>query len=77
MRELVDTGYLHNHARMWFASIWIHTLELPWQLGADFFLGPGALAAELQIGWAKLDGFAMRDTSSGGYALNVGYRFIL
>jgi len=37
-RELVDTGYLHNHARMWFASIWIFTLRLPWQLGADFFL---------------------------------------
>ncbi len=35
--ELVRTGYLHNHARMWFASIWIFTLELPWQLGADFF----------------------------------------
>ncbi len=37
-RELVETGYLHNHARMWFASIWIFTLRLPWQLGADFFL---------------------------------------
>jgi len=37
-RELVDTGYLHNHARMWFASIWIFTLGLPWQLGAAFFL---------------------------------------
>ena len=36
--ELVETGYLHNHARMWFASIWIFTLHLPWQLGADFFL---------------------------------------
>ncbi len=35
--ELVTTGYLHNHARMWFASIWIFTLELPWRLGADFF----------------------------------------
>lgn len=35
--ELVETGYLHNHARMWFASIWIFTLGLPWQLGADFF----------------------------------------
>lgn len=35
--ELVETGYLHNHARMWFASIWIFTLKLPWQLGADFF----------------------------------------
>ena len=37
-RELTETGYLHNHARMWFASIWIFTLELPWELGADFFL---------------------------------------
>ena len=37
-RELVETGYLHNHARMWFASIWIFTLRLPWSLGADFFL---------------------------------------
>ncbi|MGB5492542.1 MAG: FAD-binding domain-containing protein, partial [Woeseiaceae bacterium] len=36
--ELKQTGYLHNHARMWFASIWIFTLGLPWQLGADFFL---------------------------------------
>lgn len=36
--ELVETGYLHNHARMWFASIWIFTLKLDWQLGADFFL---------------------------------------
>jgi deoxyribodipyrimidine photo-lyase len=38
VRELQETGYLHNHARMWFASIWIFTLELPWPLGADFFL---------------------------------------
>ena len=38
VQELVTTGYLHNHARMWFASIWIFTLRLPWQLGADFFL---------------------------------------
>lgn len=37
-RELVATGYLHNHARMWFSSIWIFTLRLPWTLGADFFL---------------------------------------
>jgi deoxyribodipyrimidine photo-lyase len=36
-RELVRSGYLHNHARMSFASIWIFTLQLPWALGADFF----------------------------------------
>lgn len=35
--ELVEIGYLHNHVRMWFASIWIFTLKLPWELGADFF----------------------------------------
>ena len=37
-RALAETGYLHNHARMWFASIWIFTLQLPWTLGADFFM---------------------------------------
>lgn len=37
-RELTGTGYLHNHARMWFASIWIFTLKLDWELGADFLL---------------------------------------
>jgi len=35
--ELAEHGYLHNHARMWFASIWIFTLRLPWQLGAALF----------------------------------------
>jgi deoxyribodipyrimidine photo-lyase len=36
-QELVRTGWLHNHVRMWFASIWIFTLRLPWELGALFF----------------------------------------
>ncbi len=36
VEELVEHGYLHNHTRMWFASIWIFTLRLPWELGADF-----------------------------------------
>ncbi len=35
--ELVARNWLHNHARMWFASIWVFTLRLPWALGADFF----------------------------------------
>jgi deoxyribodipyrimidine photo-lyase len=35
--ELTTTGYLHNHARMSFASIWIFTLNLPWALGAAHF----------------------------------------
>lgn len=37
-RDLVAHNWLHNHARMWFASIWCFTLRLPWALGADFFL---------------------------------------
>ena len=37
-QELVATNWLHNHVRMWFASIWIFTLRLPWELGAAFFL---------------------------------------
>ena len=35
--ELLDTGYLHNHARMWYASIWIFTLKRSWEEGAKFF----------------------------------------
>ena len=38
VNELKDKNYLHNHTRMWFASIWIYTLHLPWQLGAELFL---------------------------------------
>ena len=38
VNELKNHNYLHNHARMWFASIWIFTLGLPWQLGAGFFM---------------------------------------
>ena len=38
VKELRENGFLHNHTRMWFASIWIFTLNLPWQLGAEFFL---------------------------------------
>tara|TARA_B100000579_G_C22838518_1_gene860164 strand:+ start:1001 stop:2215 length:1215 start_codon:yes stop_codon:yes gene_type:complete len=35
--DLKEYGYLHNHTRMWFASLWIFYFELPWQLGAEFF----------------------------------------
>ncbi len=37
VKELISTGYMHNHARMWFAAYWVHTLKFPWQQGADFF----------------------------------------
>ncbi|MGX6648936.1 FAD-binding domain-containing protein [Maricaulaceae bacterium MS644] len=51
--ELIEHGYLHNHARMWFASIWVYTLNLPWALGADVFyrhLMDGD-AASNTLGW--------------------------
>ena len=38
VHELKENNYLHNHTRMWFASIWIFTLNLPWQKGAEFFM---------------------------------------
>ena len=38
VNELKENNYLHNHTRMWFASIWIFSLKLPWQKGAAFFL---------------------------------------
>ena len=57
-QELVTTGYLHNHARMWFASIWIFTLRLPWELGADFFLRHllDGDAASNTLGWRWVAG---------------------
>jgi len=36
-QELIETGYLHNHARIWYASIWIFTLNKNWIDGALFF----------------------------------------
>ncbi len=38
VKEIKEYNYLHNHARMWFASIWIFTLGLSWQKGAEFFM---------------------------------------
>lgn len=57
-RELVQTGYLHNHARMWFASIWVFTVRLPWTLGADFFLRHllDADPASNTLGWRWVAG---------------------
>ena len=37
VHDLKTYGYLHNHTRMWFASLWIFYFEIPWQLGAEFF----------------------------------------
>jgi len=58
VKELKETNYLHNHARMWFASIWIFTLDLPWELGAEFFLKHlyDGDAASNTLGWRWVAG---------------------
>ncbi|MBD2431072.1 MULTISPECIES: FAD-binding domain-containing protein [Fischerella] len=37
-KELQETGYLHNHARMWMAAYIIHWRRIQWQAGAKWFL---------------------------------------
>ncbi len=58
VNELKQNNYLHNHTRMWFASIWIFTLELPWQLGAEFFMQYlyDGDAASNTLGWRWVAG---------------------
>ena len=62
VRELVETGYLHNHARMWWASYWIHHEGLPWELGAKFFLEHllDADAASNTLSWRWVAGLQTR-----------------
>ena len=38
IRELVETGYLHNHARLYLASYVVHWRRVKWQAGARWFL---------------------------------------
>ncbi len=58
VNELKNNNYLHNHTRMWFASIWIFTLDLPWQLGAEFFMQHlfDGDAASNTLGWRWVAG---------------------
>ncbi len=58
VNELKNFNYLHNHTRMWFASIWIFTLKLPWQLGAEFFMKHlyDGDAASNTLGWRWVAG---------------------
>lgn len=57
-RELVTTGYLHNHARMWWSSFWIHRTGLPWKAGARFFFDHllDADAASNTLSWRWVAG---------------------
>ncbi len=72
-RELVETGYLHNHARMWFASLWIFTFDLPWRLGADFFLRHllDGDPASNTLGWRWVAGLHTKGKNYAARASNI------
>lgn len=72
-RELRETGYLHNHARMWFASIWIFTLGLPWRVGADFFLRHliDGCPSSNTLGWRWVAGLHTRGKAYEATAENI------
>ena len=73
VRELKETGYLHNHARMWFASIWIFTLKLPWSLGAAFFMEhllDGDVASNT-LSWRWVAGLQTKGKNYAATAKNI------
>jgi deoxyribodipyrimidine photo-lyase len=73
VQELKSSNYLHNHTRMWFASIWIFTLKLPWQLGAEFFmkhLADGD-AASNTLSWRWVAGLQTKGKHYVAQAWNV------
>ena len=72
-KELTQTNYLHNHARMWFASIWIFTFGLPWQAGAHLFmthLADGDPASNT-LGWRWVAGLQTRGKAYAARADNI------
>lgn len=74
-KELVATGYLHNHARMWFASIRVFTLKLPWELGAAFFyahLLDGDVASNT-LSWRWVAGLQTAGKTYLARADNIAY----
>jgi deoxyribodipyrimidine photo-lyase len=81
-QELAENGFLHNHTRMWFASIWIFTLRLPWQLGAELFLREllDADAASNTLSWRWVAGLHTRGKHYVARADNIekytGGRFL-
>lgn len=38
-RDLTETGYVHNHARMWFASYVVHHRKVDWREAAAWYYG--------------------------------------
>ena len=71
--QLKSTGYLHNHVRMWFASIWVFTLKLPMELGADFFMLNliDADAASNTLSWRWVSGLHTKGKAYAARASNI------
>ena len=71
--ELKENNYLHNHARMWFASIWIFTLKLPWQKGAEFFLKYllDGDAASNTLSWRWVGGLQTKGKNYSAQSWNI------
>ena len=72
-KQLKSTGYLHNHVRMWFASIWVFTLKLPMELGADFFMLHliDADAASNTLSWRWVSGLHTKGKAYAARASNI------
>ena len=71
--ELIETGYLHNHARMWYASIWIFTLRKSWFSGANFFKDHllDWCPASNTLGWRWVAGLQTRGKIYSAKADNI------
>ena len=69
VRELYETGYVHNHARMWLASYLVHLRKVHWRAGAQWMLGhllDGDLASN-HLSWQWVAG----TSSSKPYLFNA------
>ena len=73
VKELKEFNYLHNHTRMWFASIWIFTLKLPWQKGAEFFLKYllDGDAASNTLSWRWVGGLQTKGKNYSAQSWNI------
>jgi deoxyribodipyrimidine photo-lyase len=74
VKEIKEYNYLHNHTRMWFASIWIFTLGLPWQKGAEFFMKHllDGDAASNTLSWRWVGGLQTKGKHYLAQSWNIG-----
>ena len=69
IQDLYNTGYLHNHARLWLASYVVHLRKVHWRVGADWLhalLLDGDLASN-HLSWQWVAGTG----SSKAYLFNA------